>query len=226
MTHLLNVCSYNMRGFNSTKIPYVTDLLNRFSILFLIEHWLTNKQLSDLSANFPGYSISGVSDILDCNLLRGRPNGGVAVIYPDCYNKSVQFIDTDSRRLCAIGFQFNNIMIYFFCVYMPCDINDHDNLSEYDAILSEISALCIKNDVQNLCVLGDMNTDLSRSHSWHTQSLLRFIENEDLFITLNHSCADISYSYCNTYTNAFSIIDHIFVSQSLNGYICRNPNGP
>ena len=64
-----------------------------------------------------------------------------------------------------------------------------------------------------------MNTDLSRSHSWHTQSLLRFIENEDLFITLNHSCADISYSYCNTYTNAFSIIDHIFVSQSLNGYI-------
>ena len=84
MTHLLNVCSYNMRGFNSTKIPYVTDLLNRFSILFLIEHWLTNKQLSDLSASFPGYSISGVSAILDCNLLRGRPNGGVAVIYPDC----------------------------------------------------------------------------------------------------------------------------------------------
>ena len=43
MTHLLNVCSYNMRGLNSTKIPYVTDLLNRFSIIFLIEHWLTNK---------------------------------------------------------------------------------------------------------------------------------------------------------------------------------------
>ena len=55
MAHLLNVCSYNMRGFNSTKIPYVTDLLNIFSILFLVEHWLTNKQLSDLSANFPEY---------------------------------------------------------------------------------------------------------------------------------------------------------------------------
>ena len=41
-------------------------------------------------------------------------------------------------------------------------MNDLDNLSEYDSILSEISALCIKIDVQNLCVLGDMNTDLSR----------------------------------------------------------------
>ena len=113
MTHLLNVCCYNMRGFNSTKIPYVTDLLNRFSILFLIEHWSNNKQLSDLSATFLGFSISGVSATLDGNLLRGRPNRSVAVIYLNCYNKSVQFIDIDSNRLCAIGFQFNNIMIHF-----------------------------------------------------------------------------------------------------------------
>ena len=102
---------------------------------------------------------------------------------------------------------------------MPCDINDLDNLPKYDSILSEISALCIKIDIQNLCVLGDMNTDLSCSHLLHTQSLLKFIKNEDLFITLNHSCADISYSYCNRYTNAFLIIDHIFVSQGLSGYI-------
>ena len=61
---------------------------------------------------------------------------------------------------------------------MPCDINDHNNLSEYDSMLSEISALCIENDVQNLCVLGDMNTDLSLPHSLHTQSLLKFIVNE------------------------------------------------
>ena len=64
-----------------------------------------------------------------------------------------------------------------------------------------------------------MNTDLSRSHSWHTRSLLTFIANEDLFITLNHSCADISYSYCNTYTNACSIIDHNICFPELECYI-------
>ena len=93
------------------------------------------------------------------------------------------------NKLCAIGFHFIYIMNYYFCVYIPCDINDHDNLSEYDSTFYKISALCIKNDVQNLCVLGDMNTDLSRFLSWHTKSLLRVIENEDLFIALNHSCA-------------------------------------
>ena len=106
---------------------------------------------SDLSANFPGYSISGISAIPDGNLLRSRPNGGVAVIYPDCYNKSVQFIDTDSKRLFAIGFQFNNIMIHFVCVYMPCDINDHDKLLAYDSIFSEISA-CVLRLMFKICV--------------------------------------------------------------------------
>ena len=35
----LTVCSYNMRGFNSSKINYVTDLLGRYDILLLQEHW-------------------------------------------------------------------------------------------------------------------------------------------------------------------------------------------
>ena len=58
---LLQVCSYNMRGFNNSKVSYISDLISRFSIVFLVEHWLSNKQLSDLSTHFPGYSIHGVS---------------------------------------------------------------------------------------------------------------------------------------------------------------------
>ena len=33
----LNVCSYNMRGFNSSKINYGTDILGRYDILLLQE---------------------------------------------------------------------------------------------------------------------------------------------------------------------------------------------
>ena len=32
-TNILTVCSYNMRGFNSNKINYVTNLLGRYDIL-------------------------------------------------------------------------------------------------------------------------------------------------------------------------------------------------
>ena len=177
--------------------------------------------MSDLSNHFPGYSIHGVSAINDNVLLHGRPSGGCAVLYPDCYNKNVKLIVTKSNRLCAIGIQSDSILMYYFCVYMPCDINELSNIDEYESILLEVSTLCIKYKVQYMCFLGDMNADLSRRNSWHTKALNRFIEHEDLYITLNHSCADVSYTYCNTYNNIFSTIDHIFISQNLCDYVVK-----
>ena len=73
-----------------------------------------------------------------------------------------------------------------------------------------------------MCFLGDMNAYLSRRNSWHTKALNKFIEHEDLYITLNHSCADVSYTYCNTYNNIFSTIYHIFISQNLCDYMLLN----
>ena len=117
---LLQVCTYNMRGFNTSKVSYISDLISRFSIIvFLVEQRLSNKQLSDLSTHFPGYSIHGVSAINENILLHGRPSGGCAVLYPDCYNKNAELIVTKSNRLCAIGIESNNILMYNFCVYMP-----------------------------------------------------------------------------------------------------------
>ena len=71
--------------------------------------------------------------------------------------------------------------------------------------------MCIKHSVQYMYLLGDMNTDLSRCTSWHTKALTRFIEHESLYITLNHLCADASYTHCITHTKVFSTIDHIFI---------------
>ena len=106
-----------------------------------------------------------MSAINDNVLLHGRPSGGCAVLYPDCYKKNAKLIVTKSNRLCAIGIECNNILMYYFCVYKPCDINDLRNIDEYESILLEISTLCIKHSVQYMCLLGDMNTDLSRCTS-------------------------------------------------------------
>ena len=39
----LHVCTYNIRGFNSTKVKYINDLLKFSNILFLEELWLSDK---------------------------------------------------------------------------------------------------------------------------------------------------------------------------------------
>ena len=145
---LLQVPTYNMRRFKTSKVSYISDLISSFPIVFLVEHWLSNKQLSDLSTYFPRYSIHAVSAINDNVLLHVRPSGGCAVLYPDCYNKNAKLIVTKSNRLCAIRIESNNKLMYCFCVYMPCDINDLRNIDEYESILLEISTLCIKHSVQ------------------------------------------------------------------------------
>ena len=33
----LTICSYNIRGYNSTKIKYIHELLNKFTILIIDE---------------------------------------------------------------------------------------------------------------------------------------------------------------------------------------------
>ena len=215
----LHVCTYNIRGFNSTKVKYINDVLKFSSILFLEELWLSDKQISELSTYFPGYDVHGVSAIDSTILLRGRPKGGIAVIYPDSFGSKLSFIKTESKRLCSISLKIDQLLIYFFCAYMPWDCNEVNNCNEFQSILNEISALCITNNVEHMCVLGDMNTDFSRTHSWHTQALNRFIDHENLYNALQHSSSNVSYSYSNSYSQCYSILDHIFLSKSLSHYI-------
>ena len=45
----LSVMSYNCRGFNFVKSSYINNLLLNCDILFVQEHWLSDKQLPDLN---------------------------------------------------------------------------------------------------------------------------------------------------------------------------------
>lgn len=102
---------------------------------------------------------------------------------------------------------------------MPCDVNDYDNRIEYENVLVEISTICIQYDAEYVCIVGDLNTDTTRLHSWHTQSLTQFVNNEGLCFALNYADADVKYTYHNEYHNSFSIIDHFIVSQNLSSAI-------
>ena len=48
----LHVCTYNMRGFNSTKVKYINELLKISSILFLEELWLSDSKFLNFLLSF------------------------------------------------------------------------------------------------------------------------------------------------------------------------------
>ena len=49
--------------------------------------------------------------------------------------------------------------------------------------------------------------------------ILQFIGEENLYVPLNHSYANVDYSYSNVSTNTYSIIDHVIVSSNLSDVI-------
>ena len=57
----------------------------------------------------------------------------------------------------------------------------------------------------------------------NTKAILQFIVEEFFYVPLNHSYANVDYSYSNVSTNTYSIIDHVLVSSNLSHYsICND----
>ena len=76
-TTQLKLCLYNIRGFNSLKVDYIIELLKQHSILFIVEHWLSDDKLANISTHFPGYSVYGVSALTPQCYYRTDPMEGV-----------------------------------------------------------------------------------------------------------------------------------------------------
>ena len=50
--------------------------------------------------------------------------------------------------MCAIEIDVDGLLLYTFCVYMPCDVNVVMNISEYDDALNTISMMCTKHNAE------------------------------------------------------------------------------
>ena len=109
-----------MRGFNSSKINCVTDLLGRYDILFLQEHWLNNNQLATFNCYFPGYCVHGVSAMDSSKILLGRPNGGVLIIYPDTFWQKLSLYQQHRRDY--VHYLYICLILYYICFVFICHV--------------------------------------------------------------------------------------------------------
>ena len=75
-----NVTSYNCRGYNDLKNIYIKTVLPKASVLFLQEHWLSERQLCKLGDIDSNYLFNAVSGFDSSDVLSGRPYGGCAIL--------------------------------------------------------------------------------------------------------------------------------------------------
>ena len=208
----LSIASYNSRGFNLSKQQYTKELLSKCSVLFLQEHWLADSQLPILGSINDDFLFTGVSGFGNTNILSGRPYGGCAILWRSDIQATVNVLDVDSNRVCAMRLCNDVYRFLFICVYMPYE-GSESMTDEFADQLAMIENIIEANSDCHVIIGGDFNVDLTRP--WmHTSMLTSFCDSNGLCFGTSHQHSSVDYTY-QFNMSRFSIIDHFLLSKTL-----------
>ena len=174
--------------------------------------WTLNQGiLTNISADYAYTSRSGVNS--KCDLIVGRPSGGVAILWHKSLSKCVKPVVINNNRLCAIEvLSANQRKILIMCCYLPCDsgrINDigHNFLKCLDAV----QMFMAKCDYDEILLGWGLNVDLKRN-AGNCKYLKQFCSICELEFAWNHLNAQPGVTYESYDGSSSSIIDHFLVS--------------
>ena len=134
----LKLMSYNCKGFNVSKVPFIKSLLERCDILLLQETWLFSSQLSFFSHFFNDFEFHSICGMDESVIVSGRPSAVT--------KSGRNYLEYHCRRVCAIKLVLEFGSLYIFNIYMPCD--QYSYIDTYIEVLSEILNYCMINNVE------------------------------------------------------------------------------
>ena len=219
----LVLSTFNCTGLNENRVAFLHEMLTSHcvDILLLQETWLLSSQLNKLSSIHPDFFSHGVSGMSDrSELIRGRPFGGVAILWHRSMAASVKPIKCKNNRLCAVLVTLDQRKMLLVNVYLPCDNYSQSVVEpDYQNCLDDALCLWLESDADLFIIGGDFNTDPRRNNA-HCAALANFVSaiNGDLAWNCNpnYPMSDTYFSYDG---RSHSCIDHFVVPLSLSSSI-------
>ena len=157
---LLNLLSYNSKGFKNRNFNFIQHVLDGYSFICMQEHWLYDFQFKDFHKILPNYSYYALSSMCSNELSKGRGYGGTAILWRKDLFGSITPIKSNSPRVCIVEFQTNVQFYIIMSIYMPTDELKHDN--EFFDVLYEIKSIFCQYSNHEFIVAGDFNCDVAR----------------------------------------------------------------
>lgn len=162
----LGSTSFTIMSFNCKSIKrsaqHVRDLCSDADIIALQETWLMPHELDfvhDIDCDFDCIAKSSV-DAAN-GVLRGRPYGGVALMWRKSKFQNVSVIDSNNDRIIVIQITVGLRSFLVICVYMP--VEKIENLTDFINCLGNVSAIVEESQVQVAYIVGDFNAHPSSS---------------------------------------------------------------
>ena len=229
-TKRITISSHNINGFARQK-PFLRSLCDGVpeAIRAVQEHWLAPpykkqcgvNQLRHLHPDFDGYGTSGMKKEIESRVRTGRPFGGTGFIYNKKYSTCIKpLIKYNHERVTALKLSDRNGDIIMVNGYMPFyntkDLQNQTLL--YQNTLAFIENIFLENAGSRFILLLDMNCNLygpPNSYSKMMHDLLSKYELFSCFEQMTSFDPDVEYTRFDTKNNSYTLIDGIFLSESL-----------
>ncbi|KAJ0170988.1 hypothetical protein K1T71_013760 [Dendrolimus kikuchii] len=207
---VVNMVTYNCKNIKRS-VEGIKELCMVGDIIALQETWLLPCELSYLTGIHDEFGSTGTSAVkIDAGILKGRPFGGVALLWRKSLFPYVSVIPCSCPRIAGIRISTNDKPIIVLSVYMPVDCAD--NLPEFTDCLGEISAIIDENDVENVFILGDFNAHPGERFY---NELLRYSEEQDLVCAdVNKLCLTDTFSFISDAHGSRRWLDHCIVTKA------------
>lgn len=155
MDSTIKLVSFNCKSIKRS-VQDVRDICKDHDIVALQETWLLPHDLNFVNEIDDCFSCTAKSSVdTSAGTLRGRPYGGLSLMWRKSRFPNVSVIECDCDRIAAMQINDNSISFLVLSIYMPTD--DYENLSELTNCLAKINAIIEERNIPLAYILGDFN---------------------------------------------------------------------
>lgn len=212
----LRIASFNCKNVK-TSIDEIYDLCSNNDIVLLQETWLLDTELSFLQSVHNDFFAKSISSVdTSCQLLNGRPHGGISILWRKELTKYCVVKDYDDCRILGLEFKCAQAPVLLLNIYLPfCSDN---NKLLYESYLSRIGSIIDSYPSPYIYIIGDFNADIKMSHGIIKQSfgklLTQFCEDENLVIADQCFLSSDTFTFYSNAHDSESWLDHIVTTKS------------
>ena len=152
----LVLSTFNCHNVKSS-IGELQELCEKSDIIFLQETWLLESELGILDTISNKFYSKGISSVKhDSGVLRGRPHGGLAILWRKELDHC-KVINMMDDRIMGFEIKCNDKKLFFVNLYMP--FCNRDNLELFMFYLGKINSIITDADTPYVYIVGDLNSD-------------------------------------------------------------------
>jgi len=208
MNRKIDTISLNLHGLKRVK-GILYDSIENNDLICLQETCLRDFEDNILHDSLPGFEIMSKTSLDNTQMNRGRPFGGLAIVWKTTMSKIVNSVALPYDNMMAITLTIGAKKLYIVNVYVPFNCNANEDIRLTVANLLSVREL---NDCDEIIIMEDFNMHVESENFMFLKSLCK----DANLCMYDHEQLDKNcYTYISEINGAVRWLDYCIVSNNI-----------